>query len=174
MFSNPEQNVAQLNLREGMSVADLGVGTGFYTKALSKKVGHTGHVYAVEVQKDMVKKVESELKELGITNVDCIWGDIEKKHGTKIADRSIDAVVISNVLFQVDDKLGLIDEAKRIVKEDGKILLIDWADSFGGMGPAPQHVVTEARAIELFDKRGLKKSEIISISDHHYGIIFKR
>jgi ubiquinone/menaquinone biosynthesis C-methylase UbiE len=74
MFANPEQNIAQLGLREGMRVADLGSGTGFYVKIASQRVGHTGKVYAIEVQKDLIKKLESELKEKGITNVDCIWG----------------------------------------------------------------------------------------------------
>ncbi len=174
MFSNPEQNVAHLSIEEGMCVADLGSGTGAYVKAVSKKVGRTGHVYAVEVQKDLVKKLESEIHNLGILNVDCIWGDIEKVHGTKIKDASVDRVIMSNVLFQVDDKLGLIDEAKRILKTDGEILCIDWADSFGGMGPAPHFVVTEKRALELFEKRGFKKAKTISVPDHHYGILFKR
>lgn len=172
MFSNPEKNIAQLTLSEGMQVADFGAGSGFYVSALSKRVGPSGHVYAVEVQKDMLKKIESELKETHIKNVDCIWGDIEKVGGTKIKDNSLDAVVISNVLFQVEDKLGVIDEAKRILKSDGKVLLVDWQESFGGMGPAPHHVVTEERAVELFTKRGFRKSSTISVPDHHYGIIF--
>lgn len=172
MFANPEKNIAQLAIHEGMKVADFGSGSGFYTKALSKRVGTTGHVYSVEVQKDMVKKIEAELKDDHSTNVDCIWGDIEKVGGTKIKDHSIDAVIISNVLFQVEDKLGLIDEAKRIIKHDGRVLVIDWQESFGGMGPAPHHVVTQERAEELFTKRGFKKLETISVPDHHYGIIF--
>ena len=60
MFSNPEQNVLQLGLREGMRVADFGAGSGAYSLASGKKVGHTGHVYAIEVQKNLVKKLESE------------------------------------------------------------------------------------------------------------------
>lgn len=172
MFANPEQNIASLSLKEGMRVADLGAGTGFYSMEASRRVGHTGKVYAVEVQKNMVKKLESELKEKGIKNVDCIWGDIEKSGGTKIADESLDAVILSNILFQVSDKLGLIDETKRIIKKGGKVLLVDWTESFGGMGPAPHHVVTKKSATELFSKRGFKILENISASDHHYGIIF--
>jgi ubiquinone/menaquinone biosynthesis C-methylase UbiE len=173
MFTNPEQNVLQLGLTEGMRVADFGAGTGFYSKAASKKVGHTGKVYAIEVQKDLVKKLEDEIKYWDLKNVECIWGDIETKGGTKIANRSMDAVIISNVLFQVEDKLGLLDEAKRVLKTGGKILLIDWSDSFGGMGPAPHLVVGESMAKELFEKRGFKFVEKISTSPHHYGIIFK-
>jgi ubiquinone/menaquinone biosynthesis C-methylase UbiE len=172
MFTNPEQNILHLGLTEGMRVADFGAGTGFYSKACSPRVGYTGKVYAIEVQKDLVKKLESEIRQWGLSNIECIWGDIERRGGTKIADRSMDVVIISNVLFQAEDKLGLIDEAKRILKKGGKVLLIDWSGSFGGMGPIPEHVVTENMAKELFEKRGFKLIENISTSAHHYGIIF--
>ena len=172
MFANPKLNVGQLELREGMWVADFGAGTGAYTKEASVKVGPSGKVYAVEVQKDMIKSLESDLKRAGITNVDCIWGDIETLHGTKIADAIMDAVIVSNVLFQVSDKLGLVDEAKRILKKGGKVLLIDWSESFSGMGPSPIHVVKEEQAREFFTRRGFKILENISVGEHHYGIIF--
>jgi len=173
MFTKPEQNILQLGIREGMTVADLGSGSGFYSIALSKRVGYTGKVYAVEVQKDLVKKLEGELAHLHISNVVCIWGDIEKKGGTKIIDHSLDAVVLSNILFQVDDKIGLIDEAKRILKKGGEILLIDWNESFGSMSKIKHNIVNEKEAKELFEKRGLQFIKNISISEHHYGIIFK-
>ena len=91
MFVKPEDNIKHLGLQEGMKVADLGAGTGFYAKAISDKVGKIGKVYAVEVRKDMVKKLESELKEQDIKNVECIWGDIEILGGTKLSDESMDA-----------------------------------------------------------------------------------
>lgn len=173
MFTNPEQNISHLGLTEGMRVADFGAGTGFYSKAASAKVGYTGKVYAIEVQKDLVKRLENDIASWGISNIDCIWGDIEKKGGTKISDRSMDVVIISNVLFQAEDKLGLIDEARRVLKQSGKILFIDWSDSFGGMGPTPESVVPESMVRELFEKRGFRFEESISTSAHHYGIIFK-
>lgn len=172
MFINPEYTINQLGLREGMKVADFGAGSGAYTKLASAKVGSTGIVYAIEVQKDLVTRLESEVKKWGFSNVECLWADIEKKGGTKLADKSIDYVIISNVLFQAEDKLGLIDEAKRILKDDGRVLLIDWSDSYSGMGPAPHHLVTEEAARALFKQRGFRVMENISTSVHHYGIIF--
>jgi len=156
MFTNPEQNILHLGLKEGMRVADFGAGAGFYSKAASKRVGYTGKVYAIEVQKGLVKKLESDIKSWGISNIDCIWGDIETKGGTKISDNSIDVIILSNILFQVEDKLGLLDEAKRILKKGGKILLIDKDNSLK----------------ELFTKRGFIFTENIFASDYHYGIIF--
>jgi ubiquinone/menaquinone biosynthesis C-methylase UbiE len=166
MFSNPDKNIASLLLQEGMKVADFGAGNGFTTRAIAKRVGHTGHVYAIEVQKELVLKLESELKEWGIHNVSVIWGDIEKKGGTKIAEHSLDAVVISSVLFQVEEKLGLIDEARRVLKPGGRVLLIEWESGVPG-------VVTPKKAEELFTLRGFTYVEKVAESSHHYGIIFK-
>lgn len=173
MLTNPEQNILHLGIKEGMRVADFGAGMGFYSKAVSTKVGYTGKVYAIEVQKNLVKKLESEIKQWGITNIECIWGDIERRGGTKISDGSMDRIIISNVLFQSEDKMGLISEARRILKKDGEILLVDWSDSFGGMGPKSENVITENMAKELFEKKGFKFIEKISTNAHHYGIIFK-
>lgn len=173
MFTNPDQNILSLGLKEGMRVADFGAGSGFYSKAASARVGYTGKVYAIEVQKEFVKKLESDLKSWGVSNVECIWGDIEKRGGTKISDHSMDAVIISNVLFQTEDKIGLIDEAKRVLKIGGEVLFIDWSDSSGFMSPKKELVVTKDTARELFEKRGFKFVKNISINEHHYGIIFK-
>jgi ubiquinone/menaquinone biosynthesis C-methylase UbiE len=173
MFSSPENNIAKLGLKEGMLVADFGAGTGFNTKVASVRVGHTGKVYAIEIQKGLVNKLRSELAKEGISNVEVIWGDIEVKHGTKIANNLMDAVIASNILFQAEDKLGFVDEIKRILKPQGKVLVIDWNDSFSGMGPIPEHIIKKDKAEDLFIKRGFKKMENISVGDHHYGIIFK-
>ena len=172
MFTKPEHNILHLGLREGMRVADFGAGIGFYAKACSARVGHSGKVYAIEVQKDLVKKFEADVKQLGIHNIECIWGDIERRGGTKLSDGSMDVVIVSNVLFQVEDKLGIIDEAKRVLRKRGKVLLVDWADSFKGMGPSKENIVSETTAKDLFEKRGFKFEEKISTTEHHYGIIF--
>lgn len=154
-----------------MSVADFGSGSGHYVFDASTRVGYNGHVYAIEIQKGLLLRLENDLKEKHISNTTCIWGDIEKKNGTKIADGIIDRVIISNVFFQVEDKLGVIDEAKRILKKDGMILLLDWSES--SIIPTSDFVVKEEKAKDMFLMRDLKFVKNISAGDHHYGIIFK-
>ncbi len=173
MFSNPEQNVAKLFLKEGMRVADFGAGSGFYTKALVNHVGYTGKVYVVEIQKDLLGRVKNELCDAGVSNVECIVGDIEKKGGTKIADKTMDAVVASNVLFQVEDRVGFVDEIKRVLKDKGKVLLIDWQDSPDKDIATPKRAIPKSDAEKLFISRGFKVLENVSAGDHHYGIIFE-
>jgi ubiquinone/menaquinone biosynthesis C-methylase UbiE len=107
-----------------------------------------------------------------LNNIDYIWGNIEKRGGTKIKDATVDVAVASNVLFQVEDQKSFIDEAKRILKHDGKLLLVDWSESYGGMGPSPDHVITSEKAEALLSATGFKKVKTIEAGAHHYGILF--
>ena len=173
MFSDPAKNIESLELTRNLVIADLGSGTGFYTIAAAKKIkGGEGRVYTVEVQRELLQHIQELAKKEGLNNIDYIWGNIEKRGGTKMQDKQIDVVIASNVLFQVEDKEGFVDEVKRILKPGGRVLLIDWSESFSGMGPAPANVITASAAQTLFEAASFKKTKTIEAGAHHYGIIF--
>jgi len=170
-FSDPEHNIAQFKLDERMTVADLGAGSGAYTIAAAERVRDFGRVYAVEVQRDLLPRIKNLASSKGLSNVEVLWGDIEGEGGTKIADGVVDAAIVSNILFQVEDKKGFIKELRRILKSGGKVLVVDWKDSFGNMGPAPDAVYTAPAARELFEKGGFAIKQEIDAGDHHYGFV---
>lgn len=170
-FANPEANIAALGVYEGMIVADLGAGTGAYTIPLAERVGETGRVYAVEVQKEFLSNIKTAAASRGLKNVELLWGDIERLGGTKIKDECVDAVVISNVLFLAESKEGLLREARRILKTGGKLLLIDWSDSFNNLGPSPKMVVTKGEALTLCVAEGFVLKSDVPVGEHHYGLL---
>lgn len=169
MFSHPEKNIAQLGLREGDHVADLGAGVGFYALEAGKIVGTSGLVYAVEVQKDLLDRLDRDMKDKGVHNVKVIWGDIEHVNGTRLRENSMDAVLVCNILFQVHDRAGFMSEVKRILKPGGIVMVIDWYESFGHLGPAPDAVVSMETAKELFASHGFSFEKDIEAGEHHYG-----
>jgi len=65
-------------------------------------------------------------------------------------------------------------EIKRILKPGGRVLFVDWASSFGGIGPQSQHVFDEDMAKKLFEKHGFKEDSTIGAGAQHYGIIFRK
>ena len=140
MFTDPVQNLKAFGLKEDNIVADLGAGTGFYSIAAGRLVPQ-GKVYAVEINKDFLATIKNKATEAHLNNVEILWGDIEKIEGTKLGNGIVDAVIASNVLFQVEDKDKFIEEIKRILKQKGRVLLIDWSESslgppFGGASPS--------------------------------------
>ncbi|MSR71286.1 MAG: class I SAM-dependent methyltransferase [Candidatus Taylorbacteria bacterium] len=170
-FSDPEKNIAQFSLTPGLHVADLGAGTGFYTFAAAKAVGGAGRVYAIEVQKDLLTRLKTNASHERLSNIEVLWGDIESIGGTKLRDGSVDRVVASNVLFQIEHKDNFCLEIKRILKSGGKVLVIDWS-ALSPLGP--KKLVSEMTTRSLFEKAGFTYESSISAGDHHYGLIFKR
>jgi ubiquinone/menaquinone biosynthesis C-methylase UbiE len=171
-FSNPRENVLQLGLKDGMRVGDLGAGSGHYTEAASAIVGPDGHVYAVDIQEDVLKRLRDHGRERGLRNVSTIWGNFEKLGGTTLKDHALDAVILSNTLFQLEHKEGAAAEIKRILKPGGRLLVVDWAGSYGGMGPGADEVVSERAAEELFIRSGFHKAKTLRAGPHHYSILF--
>ena len=174
-FSDPRKNVGELELREGVRVADFGAGSGHYVNVLAKVVGESGRVYAIDIQKDLLRRIKNLSSNEHAGNIEVIWGDIEESGGSKLAEESMDAVVISNLLFQVEHRRAVVDEAKRVLKRGGKVLLVDWADSFGGLGPRSGDVVKSESARALFGEAGFSlERELADAGEHHYGFIFKK
>jgi ubiquinone/menaquinone biosynthesis C-methylase UbiE len=174
MFSSPELNLNQINITPGMTVADLGAGVGAYSIAAAKLVEKHGKVIAVDVQKEMLGRLAQEAAHAGYTNVTTLWADIETPHGSRLADNLADRVLISNVLFLAEDKAAIMKEAARICKSGGFVLVIDWSESFGGMGPTPEMIVKRETISELAEANGLDFSKEIEAGEHHYGLLFKK
>ncbi len=171
MFSTPSICVSQFNVEPGMVCADLGCGTGEYTFELSQRVGATGKVFALEIQKGLIDKLLAECTQRNIKNTTIIWDDIDDMNGVALQDSMIDRAIIANILFQLEDIQKFALEVKRILKPKGMALIIDWAESFNGIGPAPQYVISETRAQEIFEKVGLYTIKTVEAGEHHYGFI---
>jgi ubiquinone/menaquinone biosynthesis C-methylase UbiE len=171
-FADPKENVLQLGLRDGMKIGDFGAGVGHYALAAAAAIGEDGKVYAIDVQEEVLIHLKDAAKRANLHNVETIWGNFEKLGGTKLKDHVLDATILSNVLFQVENHESAIAELKRVLKPGGKVLVSDWSGSYGGMGPADHHVITEHQAEELFITAGFHKVKSFRAGDHHYGIVF--
>lgn len=169
MFLTPDHLVRELNLKPGDRACDLGCGTGAYTIALAQEVGSTGQVYAVDVHREQLHTLAGTVEKRGLLNVEFLWADIEK--GIPIDAYSLDAVVMSNILYQLEDIDVALSYVAKILKPEGQLLVVDWTQSHGGVGPHPSHVVVEERAEELARKHGFRLVKRLPAGDYHYAFI---
>ena len=174
MFSDPIKIVEQSGIQAGMEIADLGAGSGHYSLAIARALASTGKVYAIDIHKDILTRLKNNSVKEKLFNVEVIWGDIDKLNGTKLRDFSVDMVFMCNILFQIENKEVVLSEVKRILKPGGKVVLIDWEDSFGGLGPKPEAVVTKEVSRKLFEKGGFHLDREVTAGSHHYGLIYKK
>jgi len=170
-FTEPRAHVDALGLNPGDVVVDLGAGSGAYALVAAEKVTSRGTVYAIDLNQDLLTRLKNDAKEKGITNVDSIWGDIEVKNGVKLSDHIADAVLLCNTLFMVEDTNGLLEEIKRLLKPKGKVLIVEWSDSHGGIGPHKDHVFSEEDAKGLFAAHGFFISHTSDDTSYHYRFV---
>ncbi|MCI0619841.1 methyltransferase domain-containing protein [Candidatus Wolfebacteria bacterium] len=173
-FSDPQRNIEQLGLSEGMRVADFGAGSGFYTVAASGKVGMDGRVYAIDIQSGLLGRIQDTVHGVQTSNIEVLQGDLEHEGGSKLRDGTADVVLAANILFQVTRKEVFLKEAWRVLKSGGRLLLVDWRGAFGGVGPRQRDVVAETAAEQLLRNAGFSIERRIQAGEHHYGIVARR
>lgn len=173
-FSDPQKILEQFGLHEGQVVADLGAGSGFYSLTAARMVGGAGRVYSVDVQEDLLSKIKNTARQGRLLNVEVVHGDMEKQGGTRLREQCADAAIASNVLFQIEQKDDFMDEVKRILKPSGRLLLVDWTDSFDGMGPQAEQVINQVDAKALAEKHGFSYVTALDAGDNHYGLVFRK
>lgn len=172
-FAHPRRNVEALGVEPGMLVADFGSGSGIYVLHIAEELKHSGHVYAIDVQRDLLKRVLAEAHRRGFKNVEVVWSDLEREGSSKLADEKLDLVLISNLLFQVENKAAVLREARRILSPRGRLAIIDWRESYGSMGPEKRDVVTKEKAETLARDAGFELQREFPAGAHHYGLIFR-
>lgn len=173
-FKDPERVLDQFVLGEGRIVADFGAGNGAYALSAAGRVGDTGKVYAIDVQRDLLQRLKSAASAARIHNIEIVWGNLEKEGGSGIKDGVADAVIVSNVLFQAEQKAMVAKESFRILKTGGRALVIDWSSAGSVLGPPSQHLVSPEDARAIFEDSGFAYERSIDAGAHHYGMVFRK
>lgn len=173
-FVVPSVVASHFHIREGDTVADFGSGVGYFIPELSKRAGSSGRVYACEIQKALIEKLGAQAHEMGNHNVHPLWCDLEEPNGIKIPTAHIDIGILVNTLFSIEDKTAAITEMSRTLRKGGKFFVVDWSESFGGLGPTPDNVITAADTKALFESTGFIVDAEYPAGAHHYGLAFRK
>ncbi len=127
MFLRPTDIIQELRSKKyvlpGMAGADFGCGGGYFTALLANEVGPEGKIYAIDIQEEVLKEAQEFLANFGIKNVKFLKQDLEVNCG--LEDNSVDFVFISQVLYQSEEPEKIIAEAKRVLKSNGHLIILE-------------------------------------------------
>ena len=167
----PDEVLLNLDIKKGMKIADFGCGAGYFTILLAKMVDKDGTVYAVDVQQSALESVEGRARIDSILNIETIRGDLERENGSKLESKSIDMVMLANILFQSKSKDAILKESKRVLTQNGRLVVIEWKDD-SRFGPKLGYRVSKEELKKIVKAAGFVLEKEFNAGSSHYGLVF--
>ncbi len=145
--------IEMLGLRPGMAVADIGAGSGYFTRRMSPRVGPGGLIYATDIQPEMLRILEDGLRREGIENVKPVLGRIDD---TGLAPESVDLILLVDVYHEFDHPWEMSRSMHRALRPGGRVALVEYRAGDPNVPIKPLHTMTEAQARLEYEAAGFR------------------
>lgn len=172
-FIDPREIVNQLEIKKGDVAADFGCGSGYFSIPFAQAVGDKGKIYCMDVLPQALESVESQAKILGISNIFTKRVNLENENGSELKSDSIDWVIMKDVLFQNENKESILKEAYRVLKPEGRILIMEWGDNLL-VGPDEKKRISREKMARLADEQRFIIKRDIPAGDFHYAMVIEK
>lgn len=173
VYDRREQILAALELRPGLDVADLGAGTGLFTRLIAPGVAPDGIVYAVDISATFVDNVLRTAREQGLQNV---RGIVNTDTDTGLAPASVDLIFVSDTYHHLEFPQRMLASMHQALRPGGRLAIIDFRKTPGfSSGWVMNHVradrATVIREIEAEGYRFVGEEDFLRVN---YFLWFER
>ena len=117
-----DEVLSKLSLKPGMVVADIGAGSGLFSRPLAKAVAPAGKVYAVDIQQDLLDHINQRDKEENIRNIQTVLGEFDDP---KLPAKDVDLAFINDVLHHIQHRAVYLKALGSYIKPSGRIAIIE-------------------------------------------------
>lgn len=152
-----------LKIGEGMTVADIGAGSGYYTVRLSSRVGENGKVIANDIMPDHLARLRKRVLDQGLSNVSLALGD---PGDARLEPRSTDLALMVHMYHEIEDPFGLLWNLHNSLRPGGRVAVIDADRSTARHGTPPALLACEMAAV------GFRRTETHKLPGGSYLAVF--
>lgn len=167
-FARPEQILAELDIREGDTILEIGMPVGYFHRAACKLIGPKGTLYIAGPNSESLEHVRSVHEHTHIKPV--LLSDVLL--GKSIEVGSVDLVLLTNLLSNSFHPDAFCLSIGQFLKPQSEVVLIDWDTQQEKVGPLHERRMSKEQAIQLLAQCGLKFKRVLHITGYHYGLVF--
>lgn len=122
-LEKPEVVLQAMALKEGMTVGEIGAGTGFFSRRIAKAVGPTGKVYAQDIQPEMLEMLKQHAAKEGITNIVPVLGT---ETDPKLPAGKIDRLLLVDVYHEFQKPKPMLAALRKVLAPGGTVTLVEY------------------------------------------------
>ncbi len=145
--------LANLGVKLGMTVCDMGCGNGFYTLQIAKMVGEGGLVYGVDIQPEMLKLLEERAADQGIANIEPILGTVSDP---KLPTGKIDLILCVDVYHEFSHPEHMLKAMRESLSPHGVVVLVEFREEDPNVPIKPLHKMSKAQIMKELVPNGFK------------------
>jgi len=163
----PGEVIAHLGRLEGLNIADIGAGTGFFALPFAREAGKKGSVIAVDFQEEMLARIREKLAaDDSPRNLTLVHGEAA---ATGLDSHTCDLVFLANVWHELDDTDAVQREVRRVLRQGGRFAVLDWrADVAPPPGPPAAHRVPSKDLAGSLQRGGWDVAPPQNVGRYHY------
>ena len=168
----PADVVAALALKPGMSVADIGAGSGFFTRRFVEAVTESGTVYAVDIEPEMLQYTKESIEHLHVPfTAEFI---LAAPDNPKLPTASVDLIFLCNTYHHLEDRAAYFARVRSALKPGGRIAIIDFYhdERSGNVGFPRRHLVPQDTVITEMRRAGYRLLKEHTFLDRQYFLEF--
>lgn len=165
-WQQPEDVVEMLRCKRGMTVVDLGSGTGYFIPYLSRAVGREGRVFALDVDRGMVERLYERVARDRMHNVTPVIVAVDDP---SLTPRSADRILVVNTWHHLENRVEYAEKLFSALRTHGEILIVDF-DMNSPKGPPPAHRLEPTVVADELEAAGFAVARIVENLPYQYAV----
>jgi len=171
-WQKPDEVIKHLNLKRGDVIADIGAGTGYFTRRFALAVGPHGRALALEIEASMVEHMRQKARRLSLANYEA---RLVKPDDPGLKPESVDVIFLSNTYHHISNRVEYFRKLAAGLKPNGRIVIVDFYRKPLPVGPrALEHKVSEETVIEELRRAGYRLTRSLNFLPYQYFLEFGR
>jgi protein-L-isoaspartate O-methyltransferase len=167
----PDLLLAELNLKPGMVVADIGAGSGYHSRRMAEVVGKTGKVYAVDVQPQMVQMLSALSREDRFSNIKPILSTVDD---VKLAPASVDLAIMVDVYHELEFPFEVMRSLVKALKPGGRVAFVEYRAEDPNVPIKALHKMSEAQIKREAAANALEWERTSSVLPWQHIVFFRK
>jgi ubiquinone/menaquinone biosynthesis C-methylase UbiE len=169
-WQEPEKVIENMKLKEGDVVADIGAGSGYFTRRLAAAVGPTGKAFGVDIEPELVKYMAEDARKLNLNNY---IPKLATMADSGLEPNSVDVVFICTTYHHIEDRINYMRKLKKVLKEKGRIIFVEFYKKKMDFGPPTSHKDSEETIIGEMKEASYRLTRTLQFLRYQYFLEFE-